>query len=290
MRFASSSLATLFTLATLTRAAVIEGLAPRGTTTTTTSTTTVSTVCACISTTVVIGGVTCGTLTEFCTCLSVVSQVVTTSTSTTLRRARGINHGRTVDYLTDRINKCDKKDRQVCTHPQHSHPKCSRKHLCGYECDEGYVDCNGKCKKTCPTGTISNPGRRDADYWGKRVQKSCQTGWTACGISGGGPRDWECVDTHNDLESCGGCPSGVVSSLTGDSTGADCTTIPHVADVSCVAGGCAVHKCLPGFKVADSGDACVEDSHIFRNTLQAAAAYGLEHISFHKKSRASLHK
>ncbi|KAJ7723484.1 hypothetical protein DFH07DRAFT_277752 [Mycena maculata] len=273
MRFTLVSL-TIVTLATLSRAAVLQGLVPR---------TNPSTVCACVSGSLTVAGVNCGTLeTELCTCISVLTEVCTSSTRTPLTIGRQVGGvGPTVSALTDKINTCDSGSKKTCTHPDNSVPSCSRSNLCGYTCDDGYKDCNGSCQRSCPSsGTLVT--KRDAEYWGHRVQKSCKVGWSACGISGGGPRDWECVDTRRDLESCGGCPTGTVSALTGDSTGADCTVIPNVADVSCVAGGCAVHKCLPGYKVDASGKACVEDTSVFRNTLHAAAAYGLEHIPFQK--------
>ncbi|KAJ6612518.1 hypothetical protein B0H10DRAFT_291519 [Mycena sp. CBHHK59/15] len=265
MRF-SSGLAslTIFALASLSHAAVIEGLVPRVTTTTAVATT----VCACISGEVKVRGVNCGSLeTELCTCISLLEQVVAQTTRTPL--LTGIRIGGYADVvasLQDKINQCGPKDKSSCTHPENSTPSCSRLNLCGYTCNSGYVDCHGKCKKSCPS---NHP--RDEKYWGHRTQKSCKAGWTACGVAGGGPRDWECVDTVNDLESCGGCPTGIISTLAAAATGADCTTIENVSDVSCVAGGCAVHKCMPGYKVSASGDSCEEDSSALRTTLHAVA-------------------
>ncbi|KAJ6576082.1 hypothetical protein DFH09DRAFT_372063 [Mycena vulgaris] len=282
MRFTISSLA-LLSLATLSRAAVVsDDLAAR---TYPTSTTGISaTTCACISGNFQIGGHDCGTFqTELCTCISILVNLVgTTSRAPLLEGRRYGGYDKTYNALKDKINNCGKQDKQTCYHPENSSPNCSRKNLCGYTCDKGYVDCNGKCKTTCSTGSISNPSKRDNAYWGHRVQKSCQAGWTACGVLGGGPRDWECLNIANDLESCGGCPTGTVSSLTGVASGADCTAIANVADVSCVAGGCAVEKCIPGYKVSASGTTCEENRSLFRNTLHAAASYGLEHLPFRK--------
>ncbi|KAJ7031740.1 hypothetical protein C8F04DRAFT_1360988 [Mycena alexandri] len=279
-----TSALTIFTLATISCVLahdITPRHIPRGSPTTTTST---PDVCGCISGTLKVNGHYVGVFgTEFCACLSVLSDVVTTTTSPIiLLGLRQYGHDNVVSTLRDMIDSCEDKNKKTCTHPTHSVPNCSRKDLCGHTCQAPWKDCNGQCKMTCQTGTLSQY-KRDDDYWGKRTQRSCRDGWTACGVPGGGPRDWECVDTHNDLESCGGCPTGVISSLTGDSVGKDCSTIAHVSDVSCVHGGCAVHKCLRGFRVSDSGDSCVKaESSFFRNTLQAAAAYGLEHLPFHK--------
>ncbi|KAJ7214444.1 hypothetical protein GGX14DRAFT_443946 [Mycena pura] len=277
-------------LAGLTSAAVIEGLVARKggpTSTTTTTTTTSQTVCACISGSFPVSGITVGKFsTELCTCISVLSQVVTATTrAPILEGLRRYGHDKTVRGLEDKINKCGDKDKKVCTHPAHSHPSCSRRDLCGYECDAGYARCpNGQCQKSCPS-PHSTHYKRDPDYWGRRAQKSCKHGWVACGVSGGGPRDWECVDVKYDLESCGGCHYGTVSARTGDATGVDCTAIPHVADVSCIGGSCTVHRCLSGYTVSESGKSCAEDAHdagFLRNTLHPAAAYGLEHTPFDK--------
>ncbi|KAJ7488305.1 hypothetical protein FB451DRAFT_1391250 [Mycena latifolia] len=280
MRFTSSSLAlTLISLATISHAAVIDGLVPR-------TTPTHNTVCACISGALTVSGRNCGTLaSELCTCTSVLSELVTHSTRAPIREGRSYGgHDKTVTALKDKIKGCGDKDKKTCTHPENSVPSCSRKDLCGYKCKTGYQDCGGSCKKTCSqaTGLISGPYKRDSVYWGHRLQRSCLPGWTACGVPGGSSRDWECLDTQHDLESCGGCPFGTVSSLTGESTGADCTVIPNVADVACVSGGCAIRKCLPGYKLSSSGDACVEDSSLFRSAVKAAAVYGLEHIPLYK--------
>ncbi|KAJ7769446.1 hypothetical protein B0H16DRAFT_1715904 [Mycena metata] len=277
-----TSALTIFTLATSVFAHDVTARhSPRGATVTTTLT---GDVCGFVSGTFKVGGHYVGVFgVEICVCLSVLSDVVTHSTNPLLLLGVSLyGHDNVVASLQAMIKGCGDKDKKTCAHPVHSTPSCSRHDLCGYTCQSPYKDCNGQCKMTCQTNTLSHPKRGD-DYWGKRTQRSCRDGWTACGVPGGGARDWECVDTHNDLESCGGCPTGVISSLTGDSVGKDCSTIAHVADVSCVHGGCAVHKCLRSFRVSDSGDSCVKaESSFFRNTIQAAAAYGLEHLPFHK--------
>ncbi|KAJ7101298.1 hypothetical protein B0H15DRAFT_408269 [Mycena belliarum] len=286
MRFTSPSLAlALISLATLSAGTATHGdLAHRNYKPETSG----RTVCGCITGAIKVNGRNCGNLaTELCTCTNVLAELVESTTRNPIRTGRDHEgRDRTISALTDRINKCKKEDKRTCTHPKHSHPSCSRRNLCGYTCDRGYHDCgNNSCKRVCsaaPTGYISHPDKRDENYWGHRAQRSCAAGWTACGVPGGTSREWECLNTQTDLESCGGCPSGTVSSLTASASGKDCTAIPHIADVACVAGGCAVQRCLPGFKISSAGDACVAESSLFRTAFQAASAWGLEHIPLDK--------
>ena len=39
--------------------------------------------------------------------------------------------------------------------------------------------------------------------------------------------------------------------------GVDCTTIPGVADVSCMRGRCVVSRCAPGYAVRSDASGCV---------------------------------
>lgn len=182
-------------------------------------------------------------------------------------------------------------NKKQCDFPNRARSKCNKNNYCDYECPDNYVKENGYCKcpkrfnlcsngscqnQACPSGVPSLPHKRDMQYWGIQTQKACEFGWKACGIIGGGPRDWECVDVKNDLESCmfyschfnsvpnvrctgGGCPADILSSLTGHGSGVDCTSLRGVSDVSCVSGRCAVHKCMSGFNVSISGHECEEE-------------------------------
>jgi hypothetical protein len=65
---------------------------------------------------------------------------------------------------------------------------------------------------------------------------------------------FECVDTQNSLDSCGGCVRF------GDNQGGggrDCSTIANVDAVHCQKGHCVVDKCRANFKVSVAGDGCV---------------------------------
>lgn len=67
----------------------------------------------------------------------------------------------------------------------------------------------------------------------KRAAPACPLGLDACPISGahGITSDFECLDTFNELESCGGCASV--------GKGEDCTSIEGSWNVGCEQGTCA---------------------------------------------------
>ncbi|KAH9949344.1 hypothetical protein B0H21DRAFT_838674 [Amylocystis lapponica] len=173
---------------------------------------------------------------------------------------------------------------QTCTYPDVAVPQCSAANPCGFTCSNGFtvsagncvcdapnIVCNGVCGAfgaQCPSAF---PIRRD----GASPHAHCGAGLTACGVYGWGRDAWECVDTAEDLESCGGCavPLGALSPR-----GTDCTAIMGVADVSCAAGACRVRSCLPGYEVAPSGTFCVRTAVFGLDGGVSAAAYGLEHV------------
>jgi hypothetical protein len=72
--------------------------------------------------------------------------------------------------------------------------------------------------------------------------------------------------------------------------GQDCTDLPGVADVACIAGECAVHRCLPGYVRAHDGTHCVSKhgkvSESYGDEDEAefvpARVYGLEHVPLQK--------
>ncbi|KAH7869098.1 hypothetical protein F5879DRAFT_220621 [Lentinula edodes] len=295
-----------------TSAEAIESLLRRGSTTE---------VCACISEDLRLdsyfGGrkVTAGVL-EACICESEVSTFVAGNSVC----KNGVDMiGKTViEVVVTKLIK-NTSNKQTCTFPEHSTPACTASNKCGFTCGDGYSVvkkngqstcacahpksvCNGKCASSCPSGR-SLPEKRDHLHWGQQTQRTCRPGWAACGIAGGGVRQWECIDIKNDLESCGGCPMDVVASDGKPGLGVDCTIIPGVSDVSCQSGRCAVEKCMPGYAVSRDGRHCVpqevnsSDSsphyiHHFDNTptqkgtlggkivAAAAAAFGIEHLPF----------
>lgn len=71
----------------------------------------------------------------------------------------------------------------------------------------------------------------------------------------------------------GGCAIPLNPSAAPD--GEDCTSLPGVSDVSCIRGGCVVHRCMPGYEVSASGASCVYNED--KDPVLLAAQYGLEH-------------
>lgn len=86
----------------------------------------------------------------------------------------------------------------------------------------------------------------------------CPRGLTLCGVSSSSysKTSWECLDTQNGLESCGGCAVGILGH---PASGMDCTAIEGVEDVACRGGKCQVSACASGWKVSECGTMCVLD-------------------------------
>jgi len=186
-----------------------------------------------------------------------------------------------------------------CVYPEHSISACvggdSRK-TCGFTCIDGFspspasnpttctcnapsVICNGQCvgAGACPS---SQALRKKRSWVGSGSCTDMGPGWMACGVLGGGPRAWECINAARDLESCGGCayPLTAYSPI-----GKDCTTLPGVADVSCLGGECVVHRCLPGYVPASDGMSCIRKHELSQPQFVHAKdvpvrVYGLEHV------------
>lgn len=72
------------------------------------------------------------------------------------------------------------------------------------------------------------------------------------GAINNGLMGYECLDTSDSVESCGGCAS------VGEGT--DCTTIPHAEGVGCSAGKCVILNCESGYKPSVVGDKCLQAS------------------------------
>ncbi|KIK70234.1 hypothetical protein GYMLUDRAFT_34723 [Collybiopsis luxurians FD-317 M1] len=222
---------------------------------------------------------------SICICESGIADLVTGGNNNILNAAVLIFGQATVESTLLSALQNSKNSNQ-CTFPAHSTPACTSKDVCAYDCTAGYQKCNNQCQTSCPSGR-SLPEKRDLAYWGKQIQRNCKPGWKACGIPGGGPRDWECVDIKNDLWSCGDCPVDIMFSHSGSpGLGVDCSAISGVADVGCVAGRCIVNKCMPGYKVSQSGHHCEADDQVISRPplqiIEAATSYVLEHMPLPK--------
>ncbi|XP_006456603.1 hypothetical protein AGABI2DRAFT_77834, partial [Agaricus bisporus var. bisporus H97] len=136
-----------------------------------------------------------------------------------------------------------KNNGRVCHYPDHAIATCTKGNPCKFDCKDGYqpfprnnptqcvcnkpyMECNGKCGQYqgCPSGRPHY--RRTRDYL-------CPAEMKACGTWNRGARSWECIDTDNELESCGGC----VIALPGEEEGGeDCSK--REGNVGCVEGRC----------------------------------------------------
>jgi hypothetical protein len=107
-----------------------------------------------------------------------------------------------------------------CVFPENSTPACvDGQQNCGFTCTDGFtaavsldsslsaclctppnVVCNGQCQAIglCPTAQAFKKKR----WLGSGSCSERGPGWAACGVYGGSPRAWECVNTARDLESC----------------------------------------------------------------------------------------
>ncbi|KAJ6509818.1 hypothetical protein DFH09DRAFT_1333931 [Mycena vulgaris] len=116
------------------------------------------TVCACISGMITIGGTNCGSLgqsQELCTCISLLADVVTTTSLLPLKIALTLGgKAKLITSLTAKINSSD--DKKTCTHPANSTPACLRKDLCGFTCNSGYKVSGSSCVKETTTVAVAD--------------------------------------------------------------------------------------------------------------------------------------
>jgi hypothetical protein len=133
-------------------------------------------------------------------------------------------------------------------HPP-SHPECPK----GWGWELSSLCCKSHPSPPKPSGRGGDHGnngwKRALDM--PRSAQQCPMSLNACPISSvNGPTgDFECLDTTNELESCGGCAS------TGE--GQDCTAIKGAWNVACVQGSCAVYTCANGYKRSNDHKSCI---------------------------------
>lgn len=75
----------------------------------------------------------------------------------------------------------------------------------------------------------------------------CPKNFAACPIPGRPQAEYECLNTLEDLQSCGGCTSM--------GTGQDCTAIRGAKWMGCVSGQCEVYSCQKGWRQVN-GTSC----------------------------------
>ncbi|KAJ7101912.1 hypothetical protein C8R44DRAFT_887707 [Mycena epipterygia] len=111
-------------------------------------------VCACISGSIEVNGNQCGSLStsvELCTCVSLLANVVATTTLAPLKTALILGtKADLIASLTAKINGAGASDKKTCTHPAYSTPACSGQNLCGFTCNSGYTLSGGFCVQGQP--------------------------------------------------------------------------------------------------------------------------------------------
>ncbi|KAJ7088637.1 hypothetical protein C8R44DRAFT_533066, partial [Mycena epipterygia] len=146
---------------------------------------------------------------------------------------------------------------QNCTLPAHAHRACTNTDPCHYECDTGFTDEDGQCVCAAPS-VICN------DQCGPAVSAQAICGSkTVCGVASPTSQwDFECIDTSDNFDSCGGCVTNhpflppQVQSRSIQARGTECGRILNARHVSCQRSRCIVQHCRTGFIVSATGDEC----------------------------------
>ncbi|CDO71560.1 hypothetical protein BN946_scf184911.g30 [Trametes cinnabarina] len=141
-------------------------------------------------------------------------------------------------------------------HPNQPPPQCGS----GWGWDDGSKCCfpHGSSTSSIPKPS-GKPGHSGGGgYWKRTHAKSrasslCPNDLEACpimGLNGILTGDYECADTRNDIQSCGGCAS------TG--AGQDCTAIDGAWNVGCTNSKCVVYSCAAGYKRSADHSMCIK--------------------------------
>ncbi|GJJ14244.1 hypothetical protein Clacol_008508 [Clathrus columnatus] len=222
-------------------------------------------VCAEVDTTLVISGISFGTI-NVCLCVSAIPDVLVSGNVILSAAVAKVGAQSVTQSLNNLITTA--ANNKKCQYPDNCTPICQAGNPCGFECNNGFVAspainpttcvcpapfkvCNGQC------GIYTTCGSQPASYpYSKRELElrdmECQPGWKLCKIPG--REVLECVDVMNDLWSCGGCE---LATFDNEKVGTDCTVIPNVAGVSCLAGTCKIESCRRGFRLDGVETSCV---------------------------------
>ncbi|TNY17155.1 protein priA [Rhodotorula diobovata] len=132
----------------------------------------------------------------------------------------------------------------------------------------------------CPTDEIACPILGSTTY-GDAVAHHFSNGQKEVSGVMAGSGGYECVNTAEALDSCGGCAS------TGE--GVDCTKIRGAAGVGCEQGACIVFSCQAGWRPALSGNKCVRARASHNSSAAAAAAASASSNGTQTVTRARRH-
>ncbi|GAA5836413.1 hypothetical protein JCM11251_007074 [Rhodosporidiobolus azoricus] len=123
----------------------------------------------------------------------------------------------------------------------------------------------------CPAGETACPILGSTTY-GDALKHHFETKGQVSGVMAG-KGGYECVNTMESLDSCGGCAS------TGEGT--NCASLRGVKSSSCQQGACIVFSCQVGWRVSLKGDKCVRAKPVagstgVKNGTRTAAKMHLE--------------
>ncbi|KAH9974985.1 hypothetical protein BGW80DRAFT_1444587 [Lactifluus volemus] len=251
---------------------------------------------------------------DTCLCVADIPTYIGNTVSPNVLQVFGDLSSGIFQTLTDQINAAAAS--QNCQYPENSTPSCIDQNPCGFQCENGFtpfpcsnptscvcqtpsVVCNGQCVAAgaCPSGSPSSgsdsgsggeaPSGRKKRWIGSGICAEMGPEWTACGVFGSGDRAWECVNTARDLESCGGCMLPLTPYTP---IGEDCSSLPGVADVACIAGQCVVQRCLLGYAGGHGRNRCVprrrknsqHPGDKDKAEFAPARVYGLENVPLEK--------
>ncbi|GAA5879865.1 hypothetical protein JCM8547_006220 [Rhodosporidiobolus lusitaniae] len=116
-------------------------------------------------------------------------------------------------------------------------------------------------KTLCPAGETACPIAGSTTYEDALKHHQTTKGEVAGVMAGFG--GYECVNTMEALESCGGCAS--------TSEGQDCTKIRGSSGVGCSEGKCVIFSCQPGWRVSMDGEKCVRSRSTDRPSHKSKA-------------------
>ncbi|GAA5879462.1 hypothetical protein JCM3774_005218 [Rhodotorula dairenensis] len=119
--------------------------------------------------------------------------------------------------------------------------------MCGNDLVPDVNPATGACTcKACPKPKLAlalPPSHRARHRARRKLDERCPISFTACPLADG----YECIDTSNNIEQCGGCGSA----------GVDCTALAGVVAVGCVDGVCEIWSCEDGYAYESRRRACV---------------------------------
>lgn len=195
-------------------------------------------------------------------------------------------------------------DSRECILPTHAHHICRSGDPCAFECQDNYTeedgecacllpfqDCNGICgafPNGCGTAApVSTRHKRRSIPITTLVQAkhTCNIYESVCGIPGREDTlDFECVDTRETLDSCGGClaPHPFYESYPTTVRGVECGRLPGVISASCSNSRCVVSHCREGLQPSADKTVCVSGSSNLHQLV--VGGFGSRPIKQHQES------